>query len=94
MERCKTRLTATCACNTQKNYTSLRVDEEKITKPDLIAESMNKYFCSAGEQLSKKIPKKMNSFISSQIPAPKSKFSFSPIEQATEGVSSKSEELC
>ena len=61
------------------NITSLRVDEEMITKPDLIAESMNEYFCNVGEQLSKKIPKKMNSFISSQIPAPKSKFSFSPV---------------
>ena len=50
-----------------------------ITKPDLIAESMNKYFCNVGEQLSKKIPKKINSFISRQIPAPKSKFGFSPV---------------
>ena len=31
------------------NITSLRVDEEMITKPDLIAESMNKYFCNVGE---------------------------------------------
>ena len=61
------------------NITSLRVDDETITKPDLIAESMNKYFCSVGEQLSKKIPKKMNSFISSQILAPESNFSFSPV---------------
>ena len=31
--------------------TSLRVDDKTITKPDLTAESMNKYFCSVGEQL-------------------------------------------
>ena len=61
------------------NITSLRVDDETISKPDLIAESMNKYFCSVGEQLCKKIPKKMNSFISSQILAPESNFSFSPV---------------
>ena len=61
-----------------KNITSLRVDEETITKPDLIAESMNKYFCNVEEQLCKKIPKKINSFISSQT-AHKSKFSFSPV---------------
>ena len=61
------------------NITSLRVDDETISKPDLIAESMNKYFCSVGEQLCKKIPKKMNSSISSQILAPESNFSFSPV---------------
>ena len=60
------------------NITSLRVDEETITKPDLIAESMNKCFCNVGDQLCKKIPKKINSFISSQT-AHKSKFSFSPV---------------
>ena len=49
------------------NITSLRVDDETITKPDLIAESMNEYFCNVGEQLSKKIPKKMNSFISREL---------------------------
>ena len=47
--------------------------------PDLLAESMNKCFCSVGEQLSKKIPKKMNSFARSQILVNKSKFSFSPV---------------
>ena len=40
---------------------------------------MNKYFYSVEEQLSKKILKKMNSFIRSQILAPESNFSFSPI---------------
>ena len=42
-----------------KNITSLKVDDETITTPDLLAESMNKYFCSVGEQLSKKIPRKI-----------------------------------
>ena len=41
--------------------------------------TLNKYFCSVGEQLSKKIPKKINSFISNQILSPKSTFSFSPV---------------
>ena len=40
------------------NITSLKVDDETITTPDLLAESMNKYFCSVGAQHSKKIPYK------------------------------------
>ena len=61
------------------NITSLKVNDEMITKPDLIADSMNKYFCSVGEQLSKNIPIRMNSFISNQTLARKSTFNFSPI---------------
>ena len=49
-----------------------------ITKPGLTADSMNKYFCSVREQLSKNIPKKMNLCISNQTLARKSTFNFSP----------------
>ena len=40
---------------------------------------MNKYFCNIGEELSKDIPYKLNSFLSNQIHAPVRSFVFTPI---------------
>ena len=53
--------------------------KREVTKPDSIADSMNKYFCSMGEQLSKEIPNKTNSFISDIVLNVKTNFSFSPL---------------
>ena len=35
---------------------SLLVDVNVVTKPEKIADSMNRYFCIIGEELSKDIP--------------------------------------
>ena len=43
---------------------SLLVDGSVVTNPEKIADSMNKYFCNIGEELSKDIPYKLNSFLS------------------------------
>ena len=58
---------------------SLLVDGNVVTKPEKIADSMNKYFCSIGEELSKDIPYNLNSFLSNQIHAPDRSFIFPPI---------------
>ena len=58
--------------------TSLLVDGNAVTKPDKIADSMNKYFCSIGGELSKDIPYKLNSFLSNHIHAPDRPFIFTP----------------
>ena len=41
------------------SITSILEDDVLITEPDGIANSMNKYNCSIGEQLSNKIPKQL-----------------------------------
>ena len=46
--------------------------------PNLITDFMNTRFCSIGEELSKNIPSKINSFISNQTRAPNSSLRFSP----------------
>ena len=48
---------------------SLLVDGNVVTKPEKIAESMNKCFCCIGEELSKDIPYRLNSLLSYQIHA-------------------------
>ena len=58
---------------------SLLVDGNIVTKPEKISDSMNKYFCNIGEELSKDIPYKFNSFLSNQIHAPDKSFIFTPI---------------
>ena len=62
-----------------KMISSLLVDGNVVAKPEEIADSMNKYFCSIGEELSKDIPYKLNSFLNNQIHAPDRSFIFTPI---------------
>ena len=57
---------------------SLLVDEN-VTKPEKIADPMMKYFCSIGEELSKNIPYKSNSFSSNQIHSPDRSYMITPI---------------
>ena len=57
----------------------LLVDGNVVTKPEKIADSMNKCFYSIGEELSKDIPYKLNSFLSNQIHAPDRSFIFTSI---------------
>ena len=68
---------------------SLLVDGNVITKPEKIADSMNKYFCNIGEELSKDIPCKLNSLLSNQIHAPDGSFIFTPsnAEHTTKAIS-------
>ena len=54
------------------NITSLQVDVTNITKPNVITDSMNKYFFSIGEELSKNVPSKINPFIRNPTLAPDS----------------------
>ena len=58
---------------------SLLVDGNVVTKPEKIADSMNKYFRNIGEQLKKDIPYKLKSFLSNQIHAPDRSFIFTSI---------------
>ena len=58
---------------------SLLVNGDVVTKSVKTADSMNKYFCNIGEELSKDIPYKLNSFSSNQIHAPDRSFIFTPI---------------
>ena len=58
---------------------SLLVDGNFVTKPEKIADSMNKHCCNIGEELSKDIPYKLNSFLSNQIHVPDGSFIFTPI---------------
>ena len=58
---------------------SLLVDGKVVKKPEKIADSMNKYFCSIGEELSKDIPYKLNSYLSNQIHPPNKSFIFTTI---------------
>ena len=58
---------------------SLLVDGNVVRKPEMIADSMNKYFCDIGEELSIDIPYKLNLFLSNQIHAPDRSFIFTPI---------------
>ena len=68
---------------------SLLVDGNVVTKPEKIADSMTKYFCNIGEELSKDIPYKLNSFLSNQSHAPDRSFIFTHInaEHITKAVS-------
>ena len=58
---------------------SLIVDGNVVTKPERIADYMNKYFCNIGEELGKDIPYILNSFLSNQIHAPDRSFILTPI---------------
>ena len=58
---------------------SLLVDGNVVTKPEKMADSMNKYFCNIREELCKDIPYKLNSFFSNQIRAPDKSFIFTSI---------------
>ena len=58
------------------SITSILEDDVSITKPDGIADSINKYFCSIGEQLSNNIPKKLNTFINENLLRIRTTFSF------------------
>ena len=58
---------------------SLLLDGNVVTKPEKIAGSINKYFCSIGEELSNYIPYKLSSFLSNQIHAPDKSFILTPI---------------
>ena len=42
-------------------------DENVVTKPERIADSMNKYFYSIRKELSKDIPCNLDSFLSNQV---------------------------
>ena len=57
----------------------LLVDGNVVTKPEKIADSVNQYFCSIREELSKDIPYKLNSFLSNQIHAADRSFIFTSI---------------
>ena len=71
------------------SITSILEDDVIITKPDGIADSINKYFCSIGEQLSNNIPKKLNMFINEILLRIRTTFSFTPLtpEQLINSVS-------
>jgi len=51
----------------------------EVANSEKIADSMNKYFCSIVEELSKDIPEKVNSFLSNQFHATDGSFLFTPI---------------
>ena len=55
------------------------VNRSVVTKPEKIADSMNKYLCSIGEEHNEDIPYKLNSFLCNQIHAPDRSFIFTPI---------------
>ena len=55
------------------------VNGNVVISPEKIADSMNKYFCSIGEELGKDSPYKLNSFLSVQIHAPDRSFISTPI---------------
>ena len=61
------------------SITSILEDYVIITGPDGIANSMNKYYCSIGEQLSNKIPNKPNTFVEESLPNVRTVFRFSPL---------------
>ena len=69
---------------------SLLVDGNVETKPEKITDSINKYFCSIGEELSKGIPYKLDSLLSNQIHTPDRSFIFTPInaEHISKAISS------
>ena len=60
---------------------SLKVDGENISDSAKIASSMNEFFCTIGDRLSKKIPDKPNPLLSNEysIDRPSSSFAFSAI---------------
>ena len=58
---------------------SILEDDVIITKPDGIADSINKYFCSIGEQLSNNIAKILNMFINENLLRIRTTFSFTPL---------------
>ena len=58
---------------------SLLVDGNVVTKPEKITDSLNKYFCSIREELSKGIPCKLDSLLGNQIHTPDRSFIFTPI---------------
>ena len=55
---------------------SLLVDGNVVSKLEKIADSINKYFYSIGDELSRDIPCKLNSILSNQIHAPDRSFIF------------------
>ena len=50
-----------------------------ITEPDGIADLINKYFCSIGEQSSNNIPKKSNTFVNENLLNVRTTYRFSPL---------------
>ena len=60
---------------------NLTVDGQTIRANEAIASSMNEYFCSIGNKLSEKIPKKANPLLSGEYPfeTPQLSFAFSGI---------------
>ena len=63
------------------SITSVLKDDVIITGPDDIANSMNKYYFSIGEQLSNKIPNKSNTFIKESLPSVRAAFRFLDLAQ-------------
>ena len=61
------------------SITSILEDDVIITGPDGIANSMNKDYCSIGEQLSNKIPNKSITFVKQSMPNVRTAFRFSPL---------------
>ena len=55
--------------------------EERISNPQVIADKMNDFFCTVGDQLSTKIPLAKNSLLEGDVTVNPDKvsFSFSPI---------------
>ena len=61
------------------SISSILEDDVLITGPDGIANSMNKYYCSIGGQLSDKIPNKPNNFVKENLPNVGTAFRFLPL---------------
>ena len=54
-------------CKTTSITSVVEDDDVIINEPDGIADSMNKHFCSIGEQPSNNIPNKSNPFINENL---------------------------